>query len=327
MDRRKFIRVVTNVVAAGPLAAFAQPASMPVMGFLSSLGSSDRASIMPAFNQGLQEAGYVEGRNLAIEYRWAEGQYGRLPALAADLVRRQVALIAAISGTPAGLAAKAATTTIPIVFAVGSDPIAEGLVTSLSRPSGNVTGVTFFTAQMGTKRLELLRELVPGATTIALLMNRSNSASASEGTHVQAVAQAIGQRTRVFGASTEDDIDRAFAALVQQRIGAVLVSADPFFLDRRNKLIALAAAHAVPAIYADREYAEAGGLLSYGASRADAYHKAGTYVGRILKGEKPSNLPISQPTTFELVVNLNTAKALGLTIPQSLLLRADEVIQ
>ncbi len=327
MDRRKFIRVVTNVVAASPLAAFAQPASMPVVGFLSSLGSSDRASIMPAFNQGLQEAGYVEGRNLAIEYRWAEGQYGRLPALAADLVRRQVVLIAAISGTPTGLAAKAATTTIPIVFAVGSDPVAQGLVTSLSRPSGNVTGVTFFTAQMGTKRLELLRELVPEATTIALLMNLSNPASASERKHLESAAQVIGQPIRVFDAGTEVDIDRTFAALAHQRIGAVLVSADPFFLDQRNKLVALAAVHAVPAIYADREYAEAGGLLSYGASRADAYRKAGIYVGRILKGEKPSNLPIIQPTTFELVVNLKTAKALGLTIPQSLLLRADQVIQ
>ncbi len=327
MDRRKFIRVVTNIVATGPLAAFAQPASMPVIGFLSSLGSSDRASIMPAFNQGLQEAGYVEGRNLAIEYRWAEGQYGRLPALAADLVRRPVVLIAAISGTPAGLAAKAATTTIPIVFAVGSDPIAEGLVNSLSRPSGNVTGVTFFTAQMGAKRLELLRELVPEATTIALLMNLSNPASASERKRVQSAAQVIGQSTEVFDARIEDDIDRVFAAVVQQRIGAVLVSADPFFLDQRHKLIALAAAHAVPAIYADREYAEAAGLLSYGASRADAYRNAGVYVGRILRGEKPSKLPIIQPTTFELVINLKTAKALGLTIPQSLLLRADEVIQ
>ena len=327
MDRRKFIRAMTNVVAAGPLAAFAQPASMPVIGFLSSLGSSERASIMPAFHKGLQDMGYVEGRNLAIEYRWAEGQYGRLPALAADLVSRHVLVIAAISGTPAALAARAATAAIPIVFAVGSDPVAEGLVTSLSRPSGNVTGVTFFTAQMGTKRMELLRELPLVATTIALLVNPNNPASASEGARVQAAARAIGQRTSFFGASTEEDIDRAFAALMQQRIGAVLVSADPFFLDQRNKLVALAAAAALPAIYADREYAEAGGLLTYGGSRADAYRKAGIYVGRILKGDKPSNLPIIQPTTFELVVNLKTAKSLGLTIPQSLLLRADEVIK
>jgi putative ABC transport system substrate-binding protein len=300
---------------------------MPVVGFLSSLRASDQARILPSFRWGLGEAGYVEGRNLAIEYRWAEGQYNRLPALAADLVQHHVVAIAAVSGTPAGLAAKAATATIPIVFANGGDPVAHGLVSSLNRPSENVTGVTFFTAQLGTKRLELLRELVPKAGTIAVLVNQNNPPSVLDGTRVQQAAQAVGQHTTTFAVSTHDDITRAFAAVVQQGIPALLVSADPFFVNERKRLVALAARHAVPTIYADRELTEAGGLISYGASRTDAYRQAGVYVGRILKGERPSDLPVVRPTTFELVVNLKTARALGLTIPQPVLLRADQIIE
>jgi putative ABC transport system substrate-binding protein len=326
-SRRTFLATVTGGLFAWPLVARAQPPAMPVIGFLSSLRSSDRALIMPSFHQGLTEAGSVEGRNLTIEYRWAEGQYDRLPALAVDLVRRQVVVIAAISGTPAVLAAKAATATIPIVFAIGSDPVEQKLVASLSRPSGNVTGVTFFTSPLATKRLGLLRDLIAKTTTIAVLVNPNNPPSALEGTRVQAAAREIGQHTRLFDASTEGDIDRAFAAIVQQRIGGLFVSADPFFLNQRSGLVARATRHAVPAIYADREYAESGGLISYGASRADAYRQAGIYVGRILKGEKPSNLPVMLPTKFELVINLKSAKALGLTIPQSVLLQADQIIE
>ena len=326
-SRRTVLAALLGGLVARPLVARAQPPTMPVVGFLSSLSAGDRSRIVPSFHQGLSEAGYVEGRNLSIEYRWAEGEYDRLPALAADLVGRNVVAIAALSGTPAGLAAKAATATIPIVFAIGGDPVAHGLVAVLSRPSSNVTGVTFFTAQLGTKRLELLHELVPKAATLAVLVNQKNPPSALERTRVQTAAEAIGGRTRLFDASTEGDIDRAFAVIVQQRIRALFVSADPLFLNERNKLVTLAARHGVPAIYADREHAEAGGLISYGASRADAYRQAGVYMGRILKGEKPSNLPVIEPTKFELVVNLKTAKALGLTIPQAVLLQADQIIE
>jgi ABC-type uncharacterized transport system substrate-binding protein len=326
-SRRRFLVSVSSGIVARPLIARAQPPTMPVVGFLSSLSASDRARILPSFHQGLSVAGYVEGRNLAIEYRWAEGHYDRLSALAADLVRRRVVVIAALSGTPAGLAAKAATATIPIVFAIGGDPVAQGLVTSLNRPSGNVTGVTFFTAQMGAKRLELVRELVPKSGTIAVLVNQNNPTGLLEGTRVQEAAQTIGQHTRIFDAGTERDIDRAFAAIAQQRIRALVVGADPFFLNERNKLVALAARHAVPTIYGDREHTEAGGLMSYGASRADAYRQAGIYVNRLLSGETPSNLPVVLPTKFELVINRKTAKALGLTIPQSVLMRADQIVE
>jgi len=325
--RRAFFAALISGLVARPLIARAQSPTIPTVGFLSSLSASERSRVVPSFLQGLREEGYLEGRNLVIQYRWAEGQYDRLPALADDLVRRHVDAIAALSGTPAGLAAKAATGTIPIVFAVGGDPVKNGLVGSLSRPSGNVTGVTFFTAQLATKRLDLLHELVPNTATIGVLVNQKNPPSAIEGTTVQAAAATIGRRIRIFDASTTGDIDRAFVVIVQERIQALFVSADPFFLSERSKLVTLAARHGIPAIYADREHAETGGLISYGASRTDAYRQAGIYLGRILKGEKPSSLPVIEPTKFELLINLKTAKVLGLTIPRALLLQADQIIE
>jgi putative ABC transport system substrate-binding protein len=300
---------------------------MPVAGFLSSLSANDRLRIVGAFHKGLSEAAYIEGRNIAIEYRFAEGQYDRLPSLAADLVHRRVAVLAAISGTPAALAAKAATGTIPIVFAIGGDPVAPGLVTNLSRPGGNVTGVTFFTAPLAAKRLEIVRQLAPQATTIAVLINPNNPPSLLEGKTVPPAASNLGLRSTVLGAGTADQIDQAFAAIVQQQIGALFVSADPLFFAQRARVTTLAARHGVPATYADREIVEAGGLMSYGASRSDAYRQAGVYVGRILKGEKPGDLPVVLPTKFELVLNLKTAKSLGLTVPSQMIAIVDEVIE
>jgi putative ABC transport system substrate-binding protein len=300
---------------------------MPMVGFLSSLSPRELTSVMPAFHQGLNEAGFVEGRNIAVEYRWAEGHYERLPALAADLVRRQVAVIAAISGTPAALAAKAATTTIPIVFAIGGDPVAPRLVTNLGRPGGNITGVSFYTAPVVTKRLELARELAPRGTTIAVFVNPDNPPSVTEGTTLQKAAAALGQPIQIINVSTEDRIDGAFAAIAKQKIGALIVSSDPLFFVARKELVVLTARYVLPTIFADREQAEAGGLISYGASRPDAYRQAGNYIGRVLKGEKPGDLPVVLPTKFVLLINLKTAKALGLSLPPSLLARADEVIE
>jgi putative tryptophan/tyrosine transport system substrate-binding protein len=326
MKRREFIALLGNA-AAWPLAARAQQAAMPVIGFLSSLSANDASRITAAFYQGLNETGYVDGRNVAVEFRWTDGQYDRLPAMAAELVNRQVAVIAAISGTPAGLAAKSATTSIPIVFAIGGDPVAPGLVTSLNRPAGNVTGVTFFTSPLAAKRLELLRDLVPKATTFAVLTNPDNPPSLMEGIEVPAAAKAFGQEATVFNATSETDIDDAFSAIAQQSIGALFVSADPLFFNYRDKVVALAERHRTPATYAYREQVEAGGLISYGASRSDAYRQAGRYVGRILKGETPGSLPVVLPTKFELVFNLKTAKALGLEVPVHLQQLADEVIE
>ena len=327
MQRREFITLLGGAAVAWPLAARAQQPAMPVIGFLSSLSPLELIFVMPAFHQGLNEVGFVEGRNIGIEYRWAEGHYERLPELAVDLVRRQVAVIAAISGTPAALAAKAATTTIPIVFAIGGDPVAPGLVTNISHPGGNITGVSFYTAPVVTKRLELARELVPPGTMIGVFVNPDNPPSVTEAKTLQAAAAALGQPIKIFNASTEGHIDVAFADIAQQKIGAVIVSSDPLFFIERNKLVVLQARYALPTIFADREQVEAGGLISYGASRPDAYRQAGNYIGRVVKGENPGDLPVVLPTKFTLLINLKTAKALGLSLPPSLLARADEVIE
>jgi len=300
---------------------------MPVIGFLSSLAASDSNLVVPAFHEGLNGTGLVEGRNVAIEYRWAEGDYQRLPALAADLVRREVAMIAAISGTPAALAAKAATTIIPIVFAIGADPMTARLVPNLSRPGGNITGVSFYNEPLLPKRLDLARELIAKGNMIALLTNPDNPPGVAEERALQDAAAAVGQPLRIFHASTPRHIDDAFATIEQQRISALLVSADPFFFTERIKLVILMARHALPTIFADREYVEAGGLISYGASRRDAYRQAGNYAGRIVKGEKPSELPVMLPTKFHLLINLRTAKSLRIDIPATVLARADEVIE
>jgi putative ABC transport system substrate-binding protein len=327
LRRRQFITLLSGAAVVWPVVAGAQQPAMPMIGFLSSLQASDQARIMAPFHRGLAEVGWFEGRNVTIEYRWAQSQFERLPALAADLVKRQVTVIAAISGTPSALAAKAATTTIPIVFGMGSDPIAFDLVRSLNQPGGNVTGATFFTVALGEKRLGLVREMVPNATVIGVLVNPANPVSAADAANVQAAAHAIGQRVRLLSASTGGEIDAVFATVARDRPNALLVEAETLFLNQRDKLVALAARHAMPTMYGDREMVEAGGLISYGASRAEAYRQAGIYTGRVLKGEKPADLPVVLPTRFELMINLKTAKALGLEIPPTLLARADEVIE
>jgi putative ABC transport system substrate-binding protein len=326
MKRREFITLLGGA-ATWPIAARAQQPAMPMVGFLSSLSASDAARIRASFYQGLNEAGYVNGRNVALEYRWAEGRYEQLPAMAAELVRRQVAVIAAISGTPAGLAAKSATTSIPIVFAIGGDPVAAGLVTNLNLPGGNVTGVSFFTAPLVAKRLELLRALVPTAVAIGFLVNLNNPGEVQETREAEAAARSLGLPLHVLNATTEAHIDDAFAVIVQQRVGALFVAADPLFFNYRDKVVALAAHHRTPAIYAYREQVEAGGLISYGTSRSEAYRQAGFYVGRILNGAKPGTLPVVLPTKFELVLNLKTARALDLAVQPLLLALADEVIE
>ena len=326
LKRREFITLLGGA-AVWPLAARGQQAAMPVIGFVSSLAHSDLGLVVPGFHEGLNAAGFIEGRNIAIEYRWAESDYQRLPALAADLVNRKVVVIAAISGTPAALAAKAATTTIPIVFAIGGDPITPGLVTSLNRPGGNVTGVSFYSAPLVTKRLDLARELVPTGGLIAVLVNPDNPPSVDEGTTAQAAAAAMGERLLILNAKTSTQLDDAFATMKQQQVRAVIVSSDPFFFTERAKLVVLMARDRMPTIFGDRENAEAGGLISYGASRTDAYRQAGNYVGRIVKGEKAADLPVVLPTKFHIVVNLKTAKSLGIDIPTTVLARADEVIE
>jgi putative ABC transport system substrate-binding protein len=318
-----------SAVAAWPLAARAQQRTMPVIGYLSSASPTQDAGRLRGFRQGLRETGYVEGQNVAIEYRWAEGQLDRLPPLAADLVRRQVAVIAATGGNNSALVAMQATSTIPIVFTSSDNPVERGLVASINRPGGNVTGVSWFDAQLGPKRLGLLHELVPNATIVALLINPNNPESARQPAELQEAARAIGLQLVVLTATTADEVDTAFTAMVKNRAGVLLVGSDPFFANRREQLIALAAQHAIPTIYADarRELAEAGGLMIYGNSLADAYRRAGIHTGRILKGAKPSELPVDQATKFELIINLRTAKALGLTVPDTLLARTDEVIE
>jgi len=327
VDRRRFLLTSLAGAFAGPLAARAQQKAMPVIGVLhtGSPGPSS-APLMAVFRQGLSEAGYVEGQNLVIEFRWAEGQYDRLPALAADLVGRKVDLIMANS-PPSALAAKSATSTIPIVFRSGADPVGDGLVASLARPGGNLTGVSFIADELTAKRLELLSELVPRVGVIALLMNPNNATAERVIRDVQEAARTKGLRLHVLKVSSESEIDTAFASLVQLHASALVVGADPFLSSRREQLVALASRHAVPSIYAWREFAASGGLISYGASLTSAFRLLGTDAGKVLKGAKPADLPVQQPLKFELVINQKTAKALGLTIPPTLLARADEVIE
>jgi putative tryptophan/tyrosine transport system substrate-binding protein len=327
MRRREFIAVLGCSAVAWPLAARAQQPSMPVVGFISSRSPDESASAVVAFRQGLAEAGYVEGQNVEITFRWAEGHYDRLPMMAADLARRRVTAILATGGNPPVFAVKAATATIPIVFIIGSDPVEVGFVASLNRPGGNITGVSLFTSVLVAKRLELLRELVPAATIIAFLVNPDNSNAQPDTAVMQAAAARLGQKLIVLSAHTDQDIDLAFASLGQQQATALVVNTDAFFLTRRNQLASLEARYAIPTIHDLREYTAAGGLVSYGTNLADAYRQGGTYVGRILKGEKPHSLPVMQPTKFDLVINLKTAKALGLEILPTLLARADEVIE
>jgi putative ABC transport system substrate-binding protein len=325
LKRREFIGLLGGAVATRPVAARAEQPLNPVVGFLSGRSPAEAAGVVAAFRKGLSETGFVEPQNVTIEFRWAEGQFNRLPALAKELVDRPVAVIAALGGSDTVV--KAATTTIPIVFGTGGDPVANGLVASLNRPGSNITGATFLTAALGAKRLGLLRELAPGAQVIALLANPNYYLGPVQIRDVEEAARALGQRLVVLDGSTDEKIEAAFAALAPQHVTALLVGSDPFFDTRRERLVALALQHRVPAIYQFREYAVAGGLMSYGTSITEMYRLAGLYVGRILKGEKPAELPVMQVAKFELVINLKTAKALGVKISDNLLSLADEVIE
>ncbi|HEY3643672.1 MAG TPA: ABC transporter substrate-binding protein [Xanthobacteraceae bacterium] len=327
MRRREFITLLGGAAAAWPLAARAQQPKMPVIGFLSPTSSNSNPERLGAFRQGLKDAGSVDGENAAIIYRWAENQIDRLPALAADLVHRKVAVIVAIQGTASVLAAKAATTTIPIVFAVTEDPVRLGLVASLARPAGNLTGINFFNTELTAKRLELLREVVPKATRMAALINPANPNAGSTVRELEGAAGAMGLQIQILNASTSREIDTAFAAFVHERPDALFVSGDPFFNSRRLQLALLAARHAVPASYSSRDYPEYGGLMSYGTNTTDAFRQVGVYAGRILKGTKLADLPVVQSSKFELVINAQTARMLDLALPPTLLATADEVIE
>jgi len=325
VKRREFITLLGGAVAAWPLAARAQQPAMPVIGLLDQRSPDALADRLRGFRQGLKDAGFVEGQNAAIEYRWAENQVDRLPELAADLVRRQVAVIVAPSGLAPALAAKAATKTIPIVFVIADDPVRLGLVASLARPGSNLTGINFLSGELTAKRLELLRELMPSATRVAVLVNPANAENPER--EVEAAARSIGLQIQTLNASTIREINAAFATFVRERPDAVFVGLDPFFNSRRIQLVQLAARYAIPASYPVRDFAEAGGLMSYGANIADAWRQAGSYAGRILKGAKAADLPVVQATKFELVFNVQTATMLGLTVPDKLLVAADEVIE
>lgn len=326
MKRREFITFVGSA-AAWPLSAQAQQPATPVIGFLNSGSPVEREPFVAAFRQGLKEIGYVEGQNVAIEYRFAEGRYDRLPPLAADLVRRQVAVIAATGDTVSPLAAKGATATIPIVFVAGSDPVKDGLVATFNRPGGNITGVSIISSAVVSKQFEFLHELVPKAAVVGVLLNPSNPNVGFELPELQSAARTMGVQLAVLQANTESGIEAAFAKLVQQQAGALLVEPDAFFLDQRDQLVGLAARHAIPTIYSRREHAAIGGLMSYGTDLADAYRQAGVYVSKILKGTRPADLPVMQSTKFQFVINLKTAKMLGVEIPPNLLALADEVIE
>jgi putative ABC transport system substrate-binding protein len=323
--RRNFLTLLAGA-AAWPLAARAQQAAVPTVGFLNSGSAGELMHLLAAFRSGLDSAGYRDGQNVEIAFGWADGQYERLPQLAADLMRRRVAVIVA-GGPPAAQAAKAATSSIPIVFTSGEDPVKSGLVASLNRPGGNITGVSVFTGVLGAKQLGLLRDLVPGAKTVGLLVNSDNPLTEAEVDDVKAAAALSGRAFALAHASKEAELEQAFGMLAAHPVEALIVGADPFMFARRERVVALAARHGLPAIYELREFAAAGGLISYGASLAEGYRQVGVYTGRILKGEKPSDLPVMQPTTFELVINLKTAKALGLEVPPTLLALADEVIE
>jgi putative tryptophan/tyrosine transport system substrate-binding protein len=327
VKRRQFITLLGGAAAAWPLAARAQQPAMPAIGFLDSKSSDDSAHMVAAFRRGLNESTFIEGQNVTIEFRWAQNQYDQLPVLAADLVRRRVDVIAATGG-PAALAAKAASATIPIVFRVAADPIAAGLVASLSRPGGNVTGVTSLNLEVGSKRLEFLHELVPTATIMAALVNPTNPTNAEIlSRDLQATARLLGLQLHLLHASSDADIDAVFATLTELRAGGLVIGTDAFFTGREKKLAALALRYRIPTIYQWREFVAAGGLMSYGGSFADSYRLAGVYTGRILKGEKPADLPVQQATKLELFINLKTAKALGITVPPTLLALADGVIE
>jgi putative tryptophan/tyrosine transport system substrate-binding protein len=327
MNRREFIALSSGTALSWPLAAGAQQPAKPVVGFLSSRSPEEAAVHTAAFRRGLSETGFVEDQNVVLVFRWAEGRYERLPAFAAELVGMHVSIIMSGGGSPSALAAKAATPSIPIVFVIGDDPVKNGLVTSYNRPGGNATGISFVTNELGGKRLGLICELVPNAAAIALLLNPDDPQGGGQRIDIQTAADTIGKRLLVENASKETEFEAIFARLAGAQVGALVVENDPFFDSQRDRIMALAARHAIPAIYHIREFPAAGGLMSYGASLAETYRQAGGYVGRILKGEKAADLPVMQPTNFELVINTRTAKTLGLVVPPSLLARADEVIE
>ena len=327
MRRRDFLALLGSMAAAGSLRAEAQTPAMPVIGFLNSASPGPAATLVAAFRHGLNKAGYVEGQNVAIEYRWAEGQYDRLRGMASDLVRRNVSLIAATGGLVVAQAAKGATSTIPVLFIAGFDPVREGLAASINRPGGNATGVSVYTAELGPKRLGLLRELLPNVVKIAMLVNPGSISTEIERKDLEEATRGTGLQLLVLEASAEGDLEKAVNDAVNQSAGALIVSADAFFTSRRSQIVALAAQYALPASYPWLQYAEAGGLISYGPNLTWAYEQIGVYASRILKGAKPEDLPVQLPTTFELVINLKTAKSLGLEIPPTLLARADEVIE